>query len=64
MNTGEAERRAIFARILTNIGRPMEQLDDWVTGSPLVRVTFPAAWQTGENRTGAGNAPGREDGER
>lgn len=37
----EAARRAIFARILRNIGRPMEQLTEWVERSPLVSVSFP-----------------------
>ncbi len=38
--TDDAQRRAIFARILTNINRPLDQLDAWVAGSPLVEVTF------------------------
>lgn len=36
----EAERRAILARILANLGRAPDQLDAWVAGSPLVAVSF------------------------
>jgi deazaflavin-dependent oxidoreductase (nitroreductase family) len=38
--TDAAERRAIFTRILTNIDRPLDQLDTWIADSPLVEVTF------------------------
>jgi len=34
------ERRAVLARILSNIGRPASDLPAWVAGSPLVAVTF------------------------
>jgi deazaflavin-dependent oxidoreductase (nitroreductase family) len=38
--TDPAERRALFKRILTNIGRT-EDPETWVADSPLVKVTFP-----------------------
>jgi hypothetical protein len=38
--TDAAQRRDIFTRILTNIDRPLDQLDAWVASSPLVEVTF------------------------
>src|SRR2546423_6161387 len=38
--TDDAQRRAILTRILTNIDRPLDQLDAWVADSPLVEVTF------------------------
>jgi deazaflavin-dependent oxidoreductase (nitroreductase family) len=38
--TDPEQRRAIFTRILTSINRPLDQLDAWVAGSPLVEVTF------------------------
>jgi len=34
------ERRAVLARILSNIGRPASDLPAWVASSPLVAVTF------------------------
>lgn len=36
--TEEAQRRAILSRVLTNINRPPEELDRWVSDSPLVYV--------------------------
>ena len=41
--TNTDERRAIFTRILANIGRSPDQLDAWLAGSPLVSVAFPPA---------------------
>ena len=38
--TDPAERRAILARILTNIDRPASELETWVVESPLVAVAF------------------------
>lgn len=38
--TDPAERRAVLARLLRNLGRPNSDLSAWVAGSPLVRVTF------------------------
>lgn len=38
--TEESERRPILTRILTNINRPLDQLDEWLANSPLVEVTF------------------------
>ncbi len=35
-----AERRAVLARILANLGRSESDLDAWVAGSPLVAVSF------------------------
>jgi hypothetical protein len=40
--TDEAGRRAVFARILRNLGHPGD-LEAWVAGSPLVEVAFDAA---------------------
>jgi deazaflavin-dependent oxidoreductase (nitroreductase family) len=37
--TDPAERRAIFTQILPKVGRAGD-LDAWLAGSPLVRVTF------------------------
>jgi deazaflavin-dependent oxidoreductase (nitroreductase family) len=41
--TDPAERRAIFTRVLRNVGRPEGDLVAWLAGSPLVRVTFDGA---------------------
>jgi deazaflavin-dependent oxidoreductase (nitroreductase family) len=38
--TDAAERRAVFARVLANVGRPATDLPAWEAGSPLVAVTF------------------------
>jgi F420H(2)-dependent quinone reductase len=37
--TDPTERRAIFGRILPTVGRAAD-LENWIAGSPLVRVTF------------------------
>ena len=38
--TDPAERAAVIARILVNVGRPASDLTAWVERSPLVAVTF------------------------
>lgn len=35
-----AERRRIMGQILSRLNRPMSDLDAWVSGSPLVEVSF------------------------
>jgi len=40
--TDPAERRAIFTRVLARLGHARD-LEEWLAGSPLVRVTFPEA---------------------
>ena len=41
--TDAAERRAVFTRIFSNIGRAASELPAWEAGSPLVEVTFDEA---------------------
>ena len=41
--TDAVERRAILARILTNVGRDASELSAWEAGSPLVEVIFDEA---------------------
>jgi deazaflavin-dependent oxidoreductase (nitroreductase family) len=38
--TDETARRAVLERILRRIGRPADQLNAWLAGSPLVAVEF------------------------
>ena len=38
-----AERRLVLDQVLTSIGRPSSELDAWVSGAPLVEVTFAAS---------------------
>jgi deazaflavin-dependent oxidoreductase (nitroreductase family) len=39
----ESERRLVLDRVLTSIGRPSSELEAWVSGAPLVEVTFAAS---------------------
>ena len=41
--TDPETRRAVFTRILTNVGRAASELPNWEAGSPLVEVTFDEA---------------------
>jgi deazaflavin-dependent oxidoreductase (nitroreductase family) len=38
--TDHTQRRAIMSKVLTIVGRPQSDLDNWVAGSPLVEVNF------------------------
>lgn len=38
--TEPAEREAVLTRILEKLGRPASALPEWMSGSPLVEVTF------------------------
>jgi len=41
--TDATERRRIFTRVLSNVGRAASELPAWEAGSPLVEVTFDEA---------------------
>src|SRR5262249_3504624 len=38
--TDPERRRAVFTRVLANVGRQSSELPNWEAGSPLVEVTF------------------------